>query len=136
MNFDRQRGRPYSSRVQRGIVMFGRGLRIDTESVMRALATAPVFFVLAAVLAQEQAIADECLTDWGRAGEIVRHEKLLTVEEIARSLAADGVGQLVKTTLCRSKDGYVYRLVIRQSSGQLKTTVMSAQTPSLSQGRE
>jgi hypothetical protein len=42
-------------------------------------------------------------------------------------MTADGVGQLVKTTLCRSAEGlYFYRLVVRRPTGELKSTVMSA----------
>jgi hypothetical protein len=74
------------------------------------------------------ASAVDCLTDWGMAGQIVRRKKLITVEEVSRSLAADGIGELVKTTLCRSDDGYFYRLVIRSPTGQLKTTVMKAES--------
>jgi hypothetical protein len=73
--------------------------------------------------------ADDCLTDWGAAGEIVRREKLLTVEELAKSLRDDGIGQVVKTTLCKEKGGYVYHLVVRDSLGKLKSTVVSAKIP-------
>jgi hypothetical protein len=79
-----------------------------------------------AVLSPGTAFSADCLTDWGMAGQIVRRERLITVEEVARSLAADGLGELVKTTLCRSEEGYFYRLVIRMPTGQLKTTVMTA----------
>lgn len=74
------------------------------------------------------ACALDCLTDWGMAGQIVRRKNLITVEEVSRSLAADGVGELVKTTLCRSDDGYFYRLVIRSPTGQLKSAVMNAKS--------
>lgn len=93
---------------------------------MRLLATTPFILLGALPAVAEPPRAEECLTDWGVAGEIVRHDKLLTVEEVSRSLAEDGVGQLVKTTLCRSPDGYIYRLVIRLPSGRLMTTTMSA----------
>lgn len=83
---------------------------------------------LAAILPYGAAHAMECLTDWGMAGQIVRRENLITVEEVSKSLAADGVGVLVKTTLCRSEDGYFYRLVVRSPTGQLKTTVMTARS--------
>lgn len=96
---------------------------------MRRLTIKPLILVFALLsMGAAAARADECLTDWGVAGEIVRHEKLLTVDEVSRSLAADGVGQLVKTTLCHSTGGYVYRLVIRQPSGRLTTTIMSAKS--------
>ncbi len=83
---------------------------------------------LAAIVPYGVAHAMECLTDWGMAGQIVRRENLITVEEVSKSLAADGVGVLVKTTLCRSDDGYFYRLVVRSPTGQLKTTVMTARS--------
>lgn len=70
--------------------------------------------------------ADNCVTDWGMAGQIVRQQNLVTVEEMSRSLAADGIGKLVKTTLCRSEAGYFYRLVIKSPTGELRTTVMTA----------
>ncbi|WP_045836056.1 hypothetical protein [Hyphomicrobium sp. 99] len=88
----------------------------------RALAAATTAVLLPCAAAR----ADNCVTDWGMAGQIVRQENLLTVEEMSRSLAADGIGKLVKTTLCRSEAGYFYRLVIRSPTGQLRTTVMTA----------
>jgi hypothetical protein len=90
----------------------------------RALAATAAAVTLASVSAR----ADECLNDWGMASQIVRQENLITVEEVSKSLAADGLGQLVKTTLCRSEAGYFYRLVIRSPTGQLKTTVMTAKS--------
>lgn len=86
-----------------------------------------VAVMAAAVMALPGSVcAEDCLNDWGMAGQIVRRENLITVEEVSKSLAADGIGQLVKTTLCRSDSGYFYRLVIRSPTGELKTTVMTA----------
>jgi hypothetical protein len=92
----------------------------------RALAATAAAVTLTLASASSQ--ADDCLNDWGMAGQIVRRENLITVEEVSKSLAADGIGQLVKTTLCRSEAGYFYRLVIRSPTGQLKTTVMTAKS--------
>jgi hypothetical protein len=80
----------------------------------------------AAIMLPGSACADDCLTDWGMAGQIVRRENLITVDEVSKSLEADGIGQLVKTTLCRSDDGYFYRLVVRCPPAKQKTTVMTA----------
>ena len=80
----------------------------------------------AAIMLPGPVRAEDCLSDWGRAGQIVRRENLITVEEVSKSLEADGIGQLVKTTLCWSDEGYFYRLVVRSPTGQLKTTVMTA----------
>lgn len=88
--------------------------------------TAVATIAAAAGALSAPASAADCMTDWGLAGQIVRRENLITVEEVAKSLAADGVGTLVKMTLCRSDDGYFYRLVIRGPAGELKTTIMTA----------
>jgi hypothetical protein len=80
----------------------------------------------AALVLPGPARAEDCLTDWGMAGQIVRRKNLITVEEVSKSLAADGIGELVKTTLCRSPDGYFYRIVVRGPTGQLRTTVITA----------
>ena len=95
---------------------------------MAGLRKAALASAAAIVLPQGPVLAEDCLNDWGLAGEIVRREKLITVEEVYKSLAADGIGQIVKSTLCRSDTGYVYRLVIRGPTGQLKSTVMSAKS--------
>jgi hypothetical protein len=95
---------------------------------MVGLRKAALASAAAIVLPQSPVLAEDCLNDWGLAGEIVRREKLITVEEVYKSLAADGIGQIVKSTLCRSDTGYVYRLVIRGPTGQLKSTVMSAKS--------
>ena len=80
----------------------------------------------AAMVLPAAARAEDCLTDWGMAGQIVRRENLITVQEVSQSLAADGIGELVKTTLCRSPDGYFYRIVVRGPTGQLRTTIITA----------
>ncbi len=95
---------------------------------MVGLGRAAVMLAAAGLWPCDAACAVDCLTDWGMAGQIVRRENLITVEEVSRSLAADGIGELVKTTLCRSDDGYFYRLVIRMPTGQLRTTVMTAKS--------
>lgn len=93
---------------------------------MVGLGKAAALGAAAVLLPWNAASALDCMTDWGMAGQIVRRQNLITVAEVSRSLAADGLGVLVQTTLCRSADGYFYRLVIRSPTGQLKTTVMNA----------
>ncbi len=93
------------------------------------------FFLIGAVLAfpvaagEAAAQAEECLTDWGVAGEIVRREKLLTVQQLAQSGAVGAAGQIVKTTLCRDGDDYIYKVVAREANGSLKTIVVDARNP-------
>ena len=87
------------------------------------------FVALAAAGLSVPCAAEECLTDWGLAGEIVRREKLLTVQQLTQTNAAGLPGQVVKTTLCKDGDDYVYKVVVRQASGQLKTIVVDARSP-------
>ena len=73
--------------------------------------------------------AGECFADWGTAGEIVRREKLRTVEQLRADPAGNVNGDILKTTLCKEDDDYVYRLVIRTPFGQLKTLLLRAKAP-------
>ena len=85
--------------------------------------------VLAAFLAPSLGVpahAEECLTDWGAAGEIVRREKLLTVQQLTQGEVTALPGQIVKTTLCKDGDDYIYKVVIRDPSGSLKSLVVDA----------
>jgi hypothetical protein len=93
---------------------------------MTGFMSAVAVLAAAATVLPGPVCAEDCLSDWGMAGQIVRREKLITVEDVSKSLAADGIGELVKTTLCRSGADYFYRLVIRSPTGELKTTVMTA----------
>jgi hypothetical protein len=76
-------------------------------------------------------MAEECLTDWGQAGEIVRREKLVTVQQLTQANAAGLIEAIVKTTLCKDGDDYIYKLVVRDAKGQLKTVVVDARNPKL-----
>lgn len=73
--------------------------------------------------------ADACVTDWGEASAIVRSERLTTVEDLATHRAAGVNGQIVKATLCREADRYVYRLVVRDGSGTLRAMTVRADSP-------
>lgn len=73
--------------------------------------------------------ANECLSDWGAAGEIVRREKLLTVQQLTQDEGTLLPGQIVKATLCKDGDDYVYKVVVRTAGGALKTIVVEARPP-------
>lgn len=68
----------------------------------------------------------DCISDWGTAGEIVRRERLVTVEQLAAGARRDLGGAIIKATLCRESGAYVYRLVVREESGQMRGAVVSA----------
>ena len=68
----------------------------------------------------------DCFADWGKAADVVRQQGLLTVEELAKTFANDIPGQIVRATLCRDGDDYIYKLVVRDKQGQLKNVVVDA----------
>lgn len=91
-----------------------------------------VWLALAALLAASfvaPAAAEECLTDWGAAGQIVRREKLLTVQQLTQEESVLLPGTPIKTTLCKVGDDYVYKVVVRVTGGALKTIVVDARRP-------
>lgn len=91
-----------------------------------------VWVGLAAVFAVSLAVpaaAEECLTDWGAAGQIVRREKLLTVQQLTQEESVLLPGKPIKTTLCKVGDDYVYKVVVRVTGGALKTIVVDARRP-------
>ncbi len=68
----------------------------------------------------------ECFSDWGKASEVVRQKGLLTVEQLAKTFANDIPGQIVRATLCKDGDDYIYKLAVRDKQGQLKNVVVDA----------
>jgi hypothetical protein len=85
--------------------------------------------LLAASTAFDRAAAAGCYTDWSVAAPIVRKEGLATVETLARRAQAKISGDIVKTTLCEEKTGFVYRLLIRDPKGRLSNTTVDARSP-------
>lgn len=85
-------------------------------------------FLLPLLLTSQLSLAkaEECYADWGIAAEIVRSRKLLTVGELSSGAARAIPGQIVKTTLCKDGDDYIYKLVVRDGKGALKTIVLDA----------
>jgi hypothetical protein len=75
--------------------------------------------------------AETCYADWGAASQIVRQFKLMTVDQLAKEATGQLGGQIVKTTLCKDGDDYIYKIVVRDAKGALKTVVMGADSASL-----
>ena len=90
---------------------------------------ATILTAAAAGLNVPAANAGDCLVDWAAASQIVKSENLLTVEQLSSSASDQIQGQIVKTTLCRENGGYVYRLVVRDPKGQMKSVVIDARGP-------
>lgn len=86
-------------------------------------------FLLLAGAGPAQAGDDVCVTDWSEAAIIVKNEGLLTVDKLAEQAKAHNAGDIVKTTLCTENGKFVYRLVVREEKGQLKSLTVDAKTP-------
>lgn len=85
--------------------------------------------VLAATACGRGALAGECFADWSVASPIVKKEGLLSVEELTPLVKRRMNGDVVKVTLCQEGSGYVFRLVIKDGSGNLKTVTVDAKNP-------
>jgi uncharacterized membrane protein YkoI len=83
----------------------------------------------AAALTSMPVSAGGCYADWSIAAPIVRKEGLTSVEVLSRLAEAKISGDIVKTTLCEEKGGFVYRLVIRDPTGRFKSRTVDARTP-------
>lgn len=70
-----------------------------------------------------------CAPNWSMAAEIVRAEGLAPIASVTSKAAGRIDGEVVKATLCRSGDRYVYRLVVRKSGGGHTTLVVDALKP-------
>lgn len=76
-----------------------------------------------------QAANGVCIGDWSEAAPIVQKEGLVTVEVITGLNHDKLKGDIVKTMLCKEQGRYLYRFVVRQANGQLKTVPVDARQP-------
>ena len=83
-----------------------------------------------ATSAPAHADASRCFATWSEAEAVARKEALVAVEEVS-SLAytATQGAKVIKSTLCEEDGRYVYRLVLREAKGSLKTMSVDAKKP-------
>ena len=82
------------------------------------------------VWAQTVAANDrKCFSSWSEAAPIVRREGLATIENVNRLARNHAVTEIVNSTLCEHQGRYIYRLVVREAKGPLKTLVVDAREP-------
>jgi len=91
--------------------------------------------VLVAVLVARwpsNAVAEEhivCFDDWSVAAKAVKKQGLVSVEELSVIAKKKLSGQIMKTTLCKTKQGFAYLVVVRSSAGKLETFRTDARNP-------
>lgn len=71
----------------------------------------------------------DCLADWSRAAAIVKREGLFAIERLIDLAAIMFDGAIVRTTLCKDGERYVYRIVVRDRRGQLSRHAVDARDP-------
>lgn len=98
----------------------------DIASPAAILAIAAGLFALLTLTAKAEA---DCITDWSIAAPLVEQEGLVKVDRLARMARGQLSGEIVKTSLCVGKDGWSYRLVVRQANGGLTSHVLDARRP-------
>lgn len=69
------------------------------------------------------------MADWSEAGPIVRREGLVPIEQVSRMARELSAGTIVNSTLCRTDDRYVYRLLVRGHDGALRVLFVDARQP-------
>ena len=74
--------------------------------------------------------ASKCFASWSDAAPVVKREALVAVEQVS-TLARPSLSgaEIVKTTLCEDQGRYIYRLLVRETKGQLKTVLVDARAP-------
>jgi uncharacterized membrane protein YkoI len=78
-----------------------------------------------------QADTTKCFATWSEADAVARKEALVAVEQVSALARTSLSGaEVVKTTLCEEAAGrFVYRLVLREAKGQLRTVNVDARKP-------
>lgn len=76
-----------------------------------------------------QAANDACFTDWTAASILVKAEGLVTLDTLTRLAPSKLGGDIVRSSLCETKNGFVYRLVVRTREGSMKSLSVDAKHP-------
>ncbi|MGF1650350.1 MAG: hypothetical protein ACFCUN_07860 [Hyphomicrobiaceae bacterium] len=73
--------------------------------------------------------AAECYSDWSQASQVVAREQLASIDVLATAAKATEGAELVTTVLCQMSGAYVYRIVLREPGGRLRTATVNARRP-------
>lgn len=60
---------------------------------------------------------------------MVKAEGLVTIDQLTKLAPAKLGGEIVRSSLCESKAGFVYKLVVRTVGGQMKSIEVDAKHP-------
>ncbi len=73
--------------------------------------------------------AETCFADWSAASTIAKAESLVPIDQLAKLAPSKLGGDVVRSSLCETNTGFVYKLVVRDKAGELKTLTVDAKQP-------
>lgn len=76
-----------------------------------------------------RADATVCIEDWSTAVPVVKEEGLAPVDKVTSLAKSRLDGDIVKVTLCKVDERYVYRLLVRSSNGKMAPVIVDAKEP-------
>jgi hypothetical protein len=94
----------------------------------KRLILAALFVASLTPLALSQSVGT-CFTDWSAASIIVKAESLFPVDQLAKLAPSKLNADVVRSALCETQTGFVYKLVVRDKSGVLKSLTVDAKHP-------
>lgn len=75
------------------------------------------------------AAQEPCFSDWSDAAPVVARERLVAVRAVQDLVRSRQAGDVVRITLCRQADRYVYRLLLRDDHGRMSSLTVDARAP-------
>lgn len=70
-----------------------------------------------------------CYPNWTEAAPIVARERLVTVATLTELARSRLPGDMVRATLCRVETKFVYRIVVREPQGPMRSHTLDARKP-------
>lgn len=126
VHFRFRRGRYFGSMKQVASIS-GRA-----KAAVLAAITGCTLFVGAPVAAQQVAsspVPPPCIVDWSEAAPIVMRERLAPARHLQEMARVRLSGDIVRITLCREDDRFVYRLLLRDDRGRISNLTVDARQP-------
>jgi uncharacterized membrane protein YkoI len=85
--------------------------------------------LLGLIWASAASAADACFSDWSAASIMVKTEGLVTLDQLTKLAPAKLGGEIVRSSLCEARTGFVYKLVVRTKDGQMRSISVDAKHP-------
>jgi len=89
-----------------------------------------VLAVLLGLAASDQAQAGvRCYANWSEAAPVVVRERLVSARDIHQLVRKSSLAKVVRITLCRTGQGYKYKLVVFGPDGKARKLILDARRP-------